>query len=361
MFTLVSCVPLEGPTATTDLIQIEARDYAVLTEFFKVIKNLNVAPGILKILAGNKLTEPIMVKAIVEFLKVLNLDDLLVAVDKSGLTVDIILKALQDPQFFPGAYEIIDGLKNGESTTPPKSAPDTGSLVSDVGQVVDSYEQFASDGLGDILGDITDTLGIGSSGGIFSFLNPIFNLFGVSGAKGGGETISLSPSATAAASGVVLKPSATATGSATSSAKTSATATKAPTETSTASSTPSGSSSGSGSSSSGGWLSGIFNTIGGWFKETKAPSKRSVLSKRDNEVLNNLVDSLQESGLAMQVVVAIVEDQDNYPFARDLITEIVKEKAISLDELQSALDNSNLLNNGVIDTLKSPDLGISIS
>lgn len=355
-------MPLEGPTVTSELISIEQRDYAVLTEFFKVIKNTNVAPKILKILAGNKLTEPILVKAIVGFLKVLNLDDLLIAVDKSGLTVDIILRALQDSSFFPGAYQIIDGLKNGESTTPASALPDTGSLVSEVGQVVNSYQQFAGDGLGDILGDITDTLGIGSSGGIFSFLNPIFNIFGVSGAEDGGQEISLSPSATAGISSIAVSTgTATGTSKATGTATSSSTKASATTATSTATSTPSSSSSGSGSSS-GGWLSGIFNTINGWFKKTSTPTKRSIsFSKRENQVLNNLVDSLQESGLAMQVVVAIVEDLSNYPFARDLITEIVKDKAITIDELQSALDNSNLLNNGVIDTLQSPNLGITIS
>merc|ERR1711977_571169 len=335
-------------------VNLNTRDYAVLTSFFKVLTESGLVVDILKILAGNKITEPILVKGIVWFLSSQDLTDLLTAVDKSGLTVDIVLRALQDDKFFPGAYAIIDGLKNGQTTTPPSNSVNTIGLAQDMSQLAKSYNQFAGDGLGNVLSEIKGDLGIGESGGIFSFLNPVFSLVGL-GTTGSDsdEELTLSPSATAAVSGGAAN-----TASATNTASSSP-------STSTPSSSPSSDSSSASSSSSGGkWWQNAWNTVSGWFNKRDSmidEEPEVTLAKRDNEVLDQLVDSLAKSGLAMQVVVSIIEDPDNAPFARDLIKEIVREKVITLDQLKTSLDATNLLNDGVIGALKSPDLDITIT
>lgn len=339
--------------------ELEERDYAVLTEFFKLITETGLAVDIIKILVTNQITEPIVVKAVVWFISTQNLTDLLTAVGKSSLVVDIILRALQDEKFFPGAYNIIDGLKKGQTTTAPDKTIDTISLTQDMSKLASSYNQFASQGLGNVMSDIGDELGIGKSGGLFSFLNPVFSLVGL-GTTGleSSDEITLSPSATAAASGV-----ASSTAKASSTTKASSTATAASTSTSAPSATASSSSdSGSGSSSSGSWWNRIVGTVSGWFSKRDfiEEDAKAELSKRDNELLDQLVDSLAKSGLAMQVVVAIVEDSDFAPFARDLIKEIVDQKVITLDELKNSLDATNLLNNGIIEALQSPDLNLDV-
>merc|ERR1711939_535387 len=193
------------------------------------------------------------------------------------------------------------------------------------------------------------------------FLNPVFSLVGL-GTTGSDsdEELTLSPSATAAVSGGAANTaSATNTGS-----TTSTTATSSP-STSTPSSSPSSDSSSASSSSSGGkWWQNAWNTVSGRFNKRDSmidEEPEATLAKRDNEVLDQLVDSLAKSGLAMQVVVSIIEDPDNAPFARDLIKEIVREKVITLDQLKTSLDATNLLNDGVIGALKSPDLDITIT
>lgn len=356
---------------------IQQRDYAVLTEFFAVIEKTGLAVDIIKLLASNKITEPILADAVALFVKTQNLGDLLGAVDRSGLTVDIILRALQDSAFFPGLYDIVDGLKTGASTSPSKAAPDTIALATDLAQVASSASQFSSDGLFNVFSEIGGDLGIGDNGGIFSYLSPIFSLVGLSSSKGsssgGSSAISLSPSATAAVASVSGVTIATATGTGTATGTSTPTTqgtatTKAPSTTSAATSTPTststgGSSSGSSSSS---WLNGLFNTVRGWFskrdfEETSLTTRSLSLAKRQSDILDNLVDSLAKSGLAMQVIVALIEDNSMHPFMRDLIIRIVKRQAITIDSLKSALDSTNLLNNGVIGALTSPDLGITIS
>ncbi|CAH6722508.1 hypothetical protein CLIB1444_09S05116 [[Candida] jaroonii] len=355
---------------------IAQRDYAVLTEFFAVIEKTGIAVDIIKLLASNKITEPILADAIALFVKTQNLDDLLGAVDRSGLTVDIILRALQDASFFPGLYDIVDGLKTGASTSPSKAAPDTIALATDLAQVASSASQFSSDGLFSVFSEIGGNLGIGDNGGIFSYLSPVLSLVGLSDTRGsssGSSAISLSPSATAAVASVsgvtVATGTATATGTGTSTPTTGtskgSSTTKAPSTTSAATSTPTSTSSGSSSSSSGSsWINGLFNTVRGWFSkrdfEETSLSARS-LDRRQNEILDNLVDSLAKSGLAMQVIVELIEDNSMHPFMRDLIIRIVKRKSITIDSLKSALDSTNLLNNGVIGALTSPNLGITIS
>lgn len=362
VFNISWAAPLDAPDATTK--EITKRDYAILTEFLTVLEQSGIALDIVKILATNSITEPILTEAAAAFIKIQNLDDLLTAVDKSGLTVDIILRALQDSAFLPGAYSIVHGLMNGnQETTAPNSNIDTVGLVSNFASLANTYGQFADQGLGDVVSQLQSNLGLGGNGGIFSYLSPVISLVGLGRPElRGSNTISLSPSATAAATNSAAQTAgATATSAPTSSGSGSKSPSSPVTTASATTSSPAPSHSNNNSNNGlGGILNGIFNTINSWFSKRDLVEKRD-LEKRDNEILDNLLESVEKSGLGMQLVAEIFDDSAMYPFARDLIVQIVKQNAISLDALSSALDSTNLLNNGLIGALRSPNLGITIN
>ncbi|CUM53599.1 unnamed protein product [Debaryomyces tyrocola] len=320
------------------------RDVAVITEFFTALNKSGLVVPVVKILATNKITEPLLVQAIVAFLKTQNLADLLHAVDESGLAVDIVLKVLQDSTFFPGLFNIINGLRTGATTTPPKSTLDTEALTSALSPIALTYSKYS--GLSSSLNSALDNLGIltSTNSGLLSALNPVLSAVGLkkgsTGSKSGASTSSSTESSAKA--------------SPTSSTKSASTSTTSTTTSSLASSLSS-----SLSSSSSGYLAKLLAKIKASF--TKRDRVADIIKKRDNKVLDSLLESLEKSGLAMSVIDLIATDPDMAPFARDLITQIVKKQAITLDGLLLALDSTNLLNDAIIDSLSSPKLGITIN
>ncbi|KAI5954939.1 hypothetical protein KGF54_001500 [Candida jiufengensis] len=83
-----------------------------------------------------------------------------------------------------------------------------------------------------------------------------------------------------------------------------------------------------------------------------------VYSRDTQEILTSLFESLKNSGLANQVVEALVVDDDFYTFGANLIEELFKQNAISLSELLSDLIDSGLIPSLIkaflnIDTLKT--------
>lgn len=316
------------------------RDVAVITEFFTALNKSDLVVPVVRILATNKITEPLLVQAIVAFLKTQNLADLLHSVDESGLAVDIVLKVLQDSTFFPGLFNIVNGLRTGATTTPSKSSLDTGALTSALSPIVLTYSKYS--GLSSSLNSALDSLGIltSSNTGLLSVLNPVLSAVGLKKGSAGSTSGASTSSSTK------------------SSAKASSTSSTKATST-TATSTTTSSLASSLSSSSSGYLASLLAKIKASFK--KRDSAANIIKKRDSKVLDSLMESLEKSGLAMSVVYLIATDPDMAPFARDLITQIVKKQAITLDGLLLALDSTNLLNDAIIDSLSSPKLGITIN
>ena len=66
--------------------------------------------------------------------------------------------------------------------------------------------------------------------------------------------------------------------------------------------------------------------------------------------------SLEKSALAMSVMDKFIEDKNMAPFARDLVMTVVKKGVIILEGLSLAFNSTNLPNDGLISTLKSPKL-----
>lgn len=72
--------------------------------------------------------------------------------------------------------------------------------------------------------------------------------------------------------------------------------------------------------------------------------KRSELAERDlQDVVVNLLESLANSGLASQVVKALLTDPEFYPFAVILIGGVLSTNALPLSEIIDALKNTNLV------------------
>lgn len=320
------------------------RDVAVITEFFTVLNRSGLVVPVVKILATNKITEPLLVDAIVAFLKTQNLADLLHAVDESSLAVDIVLRVLHDSTFFPGLYNIISGLRTGAIRTPSANTLDTGALTSALLPIMRTYSSSQFSGLSSNLHSTLNNLGIKTStnSGLLSVLNPVLSKFGL----GSGSSDSSSLGSTKVSTSTSIASSAA---SPTTSAKDSSTPTSKPT-TSTSS-----------SSSSSSYLTNLLAKLKSAFHRRDNYDDDMELSKRDNQALDSLLESLEKSGLAMSVINLIATDPSMAPFARDLITQIVKKKAITLSGLRLALDSTNLLNDAIIDTLSSPKLGIIIS
>ncbi|CAX42385.1 conserved hypothetical protein [Candida dubliniensis CD36] len=68
-----------------------------------------------------------------------------------------------------------------------------------------------------------------------------------------------------------------------------------------------------------------------------------IYARDGQDVLTSLMESLKSSGLANQVVEALVVDDQFYTFGGDLIKELIDEKAITLGQLIDALADSGLI------------------
>ncbi|CAI5759157.1 unnamed protein product [Candida verbasci] len=83
-----------------------------------------------------------------------------------------------------------------------------------------------------------------------------------------------------------------------------------------------------------------------------------ILSRDDSSTLTSLMESLKNSGLANQVVEALVIDDQFYTWGADLIKQLFEKNAISLSSLLEALIDSGLVPSIIeaflnFDTLKS--------
>ena len=68
-----------------------------------------------------------------------------------------------------------------------------------------------------------------------------------------------------------------------------------------------------------------------------------IYTRDTQDILTSLMESLKNSGLANQVVEALVIDPDFYTFGADLVTKLFNSGAITLEQLGEALVQSGLL------------------
>lgn len=359
---------LKRETVDVEEFELAKRDdIPVLTTLFTILNKSGLVPPVIKILATNKVTEPLLVDGIAFFLKISNLNDLLSALDSSNLAVDLVVKALDDAKFFPGLFQIVQDLRSGTSTAPAKNTLNVFQLSSAVAPILSTAAQVP--GALTELSSAMSNLGVkpdAGSGLLGGILQPIA---AANEAVGSAATsilpATLSAGQTAITSGIDkvtgvinsgVGSAIQGTGSQTGSSGSSATTTASTQLTSA----PSSSSSSSSTSKSGGLLSSFLGRIGSFFGfKRELPIEELVA--RDNELLNKLVGSLEKSGLAMSVIYQAVVDPDMHPFVEDLLKKIVKDKIITLDSLQSALEATDFLNHVIINLLKQNALNIHIS
>lgn len=345
------------------------RDVAVVTDFFTALNKSGLVPPTLKILATNKITEPLLVKAIIAFLKTQNFEDLLESIDESGLGVDLFIQALKYQAFLPGLYNIINGMMTGAATTVSSSSVDSSQLQSNIQQISSLYD---SSNVGSALTNLLDQVGVtvtDAGSGLLSLVNSLVGGL-LSNILGGGSSSSSSSDSSSGSSSVSVTSTAststatTATTSGSSSGSSSgnsgSSASSTSSTTSTTSSTSSSSSSSSGSSRLKGILSSLASLLGFKKRDLEQLDEIEELIKRENAVLNSLMESLEKSGLAMQVIWECVTDPSMAPFVRNLIVAIVQDKVLSISELSLALQGSNAINDIIVNTIISSKLGITI-
>ncbi|ODV64648.1 hypothetical protein HYPBUDRAFT_130464, partial [Hyphopichia burtonii NRRL Y-1933] len=98
-------------------------------------------------------------------------------------------------------------------------------------------------------------------------------------------------------------------------------------------------------SSSGGLVSSI---IGG-ILDTLGLEITSVAGT--DETVNDVCTSLEKSGLGVSVVKQLFTDEDEYDFDIKLVSDIIDEKVITLDDLLTALKQSHLIAHIISDIL----------
>lgn len=340
-------------------------DIPILTTLFTALNKSGLVPPVVKLLDTNKVTEPLLVDGIAFFLKLVKLEDLLSAVDSSNLGVDLVVRALTYPDFFPGLYQVVQDLRVGSTPAVPKSTLNVFQLSSAVAPILSTVNQVQ--GSGQALNSALNDLGVQTNSGsgiIGGILAPVA---AANEAEGTAAATKVLPATLAQGSSIPTGAKAGSgsgsgsSGSTTSSSPKAATTTAAGASKTSAAASTSSSAAPSSSSSSGskGGLSGLIGSIGKFFGfKRELPIEQIV--ERDNKLLDQLVGSLEKSGLAMSVVYNLIVDKDQHPFLEDLIKKIVKNKLITLDQLQSALENTDLINHIVINLLKQNALGINI-
>lgn len=90
------------------------RENVLLTQSFTALNQSGTGVALVDAMASNPATQPIVIQAVIEFLKEENLTNIFIALDKSGLATDFIMMGFEDPTVFPGLIKIVKGLiQNG--------------------------------------------------------------------------------------------------------------------------------------------------------------------------------------------------------------------------------------------------------
>lgn len=109
--------------AAGDVIDVTAREYAIVTEILEAINDTDLAPGIIAGLVTNEDLQPIVTKTIVSLIEsgTINLTTLFIALDESGLAETVITDLINDCTFYSDIYklalsyvsDLIDKIRNG--------------------------------------------------------------------------------------------------------------------------------------------------------------------------------------------------------------------------------------------------------
>ena len=151
-------------------VDVEKRDNAALTAFMTQLNTSGTGVGMVEFFATNPLTQPTTINAIVGFLKGRSLTDLLNALDESNLAVDIVNEVVSHTDAFSGLVTIGKELYSGGYLK--KRVEKRGllsSILDGVGSVVGSIVNGVQNGANTIGNAITsNTTNILDPGSVFN-------------------------------------------------------------------------------------------------------------------------------------------------------------------------------------------------
>lgn len=383
-----------------ELSPLEKRDNAALTYLFTTLNTTGTGVAAVKAAIEVSLTQQQIIKFIANLITTKNLTSLLEAADESNLGLDLVLLFLEHYEVWPGVIAIVEDYKgeSSNSTTSSSSSSSSSSggiissLLSGVTSVVSSIFGLGSSSTSSTSSTSTSTASAtatsstatststsSSSGGL---LSGILGLFGLDSSSSSTTTTA----ATTATSTTATAVAGTATTAATTTATTAAATTGTATTTGTTTKTSSTAAATTTTSVAGSILSGVTSIISSIFKRDDLSSeeleellKRSDINiaallteinarfedegldqveKRDivdtvysevialigsNANIELVCESLDKSGLGVNVVYNAIVDSDWYDFDVNLVKYLVDNKIITLSSLFTALLDSGIV------------------
>ncbi|PVH19434.1 hypothetical protein CXQ85_003280 [Candidozyma haemuli] len=91
-----------------DPVELQAREYALVTQILAAINSTNLAPKIIQGLVTNKLLQPLVTNAVIAIIRsgIISLDTLFQALDKSGLATRVVKDLLNDCTFYEDIFKL---------------------------------------------------------------------------------------------------------------------------------------------------------------------------------------------------------------------------------------------------------------
>ena len=92
----------------TDPVELQAREYAIVTQILAAINSTNLAPQIILGLIGNEKLQPIVTSAVEAIIKsgIISLDTLFTALNDSGLATRVIQDLINDCTFYQDIFKL---------------------------------------------------------------------------------------------------------------------------------------------------------------------------------------------------------------------------------------------------------------
>lgn len=92
----------------SDPVELQAREYAIVTQILAAINNTNLAPMIIQGLIDNKSLQPIVTDAVIAIIKsgLISLDTLFTALNESGLAASVIQSLISDCTLYQDIFKL---------------------------------------------------------------------------------------------------------------------------------------------------------------------------------------------------------------------------------------------------------------
>lgn len=176
----------------TDPVELQAREYELVTQILSAINDTNLAPKIIQGLVDNKNLQPIVTKAAIAIIKsgLISLKTLFTALNDSGLATRVIKDLINDCTFYQDIFKLAkqeisnlvekieDKLKGGDPSV--KRFFDEDEFDSGVAPAAPAVKRYDDDGIVNNLLESLANSGLASSVVRALIVDPQFLLYGAS-------------------------------------------------------------------------------------------------------------------------------------------------------------------------------------